>query len=94
MLANHLILIKKGRGDINLHNRSTNNQNRLPLIPIQWNNREQSLQNRGIEERKMQRHRKSNSVNQHHIFPEWKSKKGFARRKRIDCIEHFDDNEN
>lgn len=56
-----------------LHDWCADDQHRLPFRPVKRQNREESLQERCVQQTKVQRHRQSNSVHQHHVVPQRQS---------------------
>jgi hypothetical protein len=58
-----------GKEGGNLHDRRTDPQHGFPLADIQRNNAEQALQERNIQERKVERHTERDSRDEHGISP-------------------------
>ena len=63
---------------IDPQHRRANHQYRLPLIPIQRCNLEQSLQKRRVEQDKVQRHAERDGVDEHHVAPQGQRKQGLG----------------
>jgi len=68
-LRNHVSKCFRAVEGWDLHDGSTDDENSLPLIPVQWEDREKSLQHWSVEQSKVQRHGQSNGIHQHHVIP-------------------------
>lgn len=60
-------IVKRG---LNLHDRRTDRQHRLPLTPVQRRDGEQTLQERDVQQREVQNHAERDSVHKHHVLPQ------------------------
>lgn len=79
------------RGIKNLHDRRTDRHNSLPLISIQRDDAEQTLQERNIQQGKVQRHTETDGVDEHHVLPQWQRQQRLGAAQRVHSIEHLND---
>ena len=77
----------------NSHNRQTNHHHSPPLRHIKGHDREQRLQERGIEQREMQHHGQRDGVDEDHVIPQREREQGFAGGEGVHGVEHLDDDE-
>lgn len=61
------------RGGESLHDRETDNKNRLPFSPVERQDGEESLQDWSVEKSEVECHGQSDCIDQHHILPQRKS---------------------
>ena len=64
-----LASISEKGGPCDLHDWSTDEENRLPLIPVQWKDREQTLQEWDVKQGEVQSHRQRDGIHKHHVLP-------------------------
>src|SRR5690242_3027974 len=76
---------------IERNDRQTDVQHSLPFVPVQRDDAEKTLQEGHVEERKVQRHGKADSVDEHHVLPQRQGNQRLGGAEGVHSVEHLDD---